>query len=132
MKKWITSVIALGFVAGSTSLGLAADIEMSGSVGMDDNLSIKGGINSPRSATVIADTSDNLTWESNSLVLVDNGTVRLPVPQQNITSNRAFTIIGVNNSTITAPAGRSVTGTTSLNGNSVNCVNTDNATWVCY
>jgi hypothetical protein len=131
MKKFLIAVITSGIMLAPVT-ALAVDIQMSGSVSMDDNLSVTKGVSGPRYAHAIVDKTDNLTWaHSTSLILLDNATVRLPVPQNNL--HRVFTIIGVNNPKITTPNGATVNSASSLqNFSSVDCVVIDNASWACY
>ena len=132
MKKFLTAIITSGIMLAPVA-AFAADIVMSGSVSMDDNLSVTGGISGHRYAHAIVDqTMDNLTWpDATSLVLIDNSTVRLPVPQNGL--NRVITIIGKSGKAdLTPPAGTTISGTTNVSGKSVDCVVLDNTTWACY
>ena len=132
MKKFITSIITSGIILAPVA-AFAADIVMSGSVSMDDNLSVTKGISGPRYAHAIVDqTNDNLTWsDATSLVLIDNSTVRLPVPQNGL--NRVLTVIGKSGTAVlTPPVGTTILGTTNVSGKSVDCVVLDNTTWACY
>ena len=131
MKKFITAVITSGIMLAPVA-AFAADIVMSGSVSMDDNLSVTKGISGPRYAHAIVDqTMDNLTWsDATSLVLIDNSTVRLPVPQNGL--NRVLTVIGSGKAVLTPPAGTTIMGTDNVSGKSVDCVELDNTTWACY
>ena len=136
MKKFITAIITSGIILAPVA-AFAADIVMSGSVSMDDNLSVEGGISGTRYAhsnyahAIVDQTMDNLTWsDTTSLVLIDNSTVRLPVPLNG--SNRVFTVIGSGKAVLTPPAGTTIMGTDNVSGKSVDCVELDNTTWACY
>ena len=131
MKRFITAIITSGIMLAPVA-AFAADIVMSGSVSMDDNLSVTKGISGPRYAHAIVDqTMDNLTWsDATSIVLIDNSTVRLPVPQNGL--NRVLTVIGSGTAVLTPPAGTTISGTTNVSGKSVDCVVLDNTTWACY
>jgi len=131
MKKFLTAIFTSGIML-APAAAFAVDIQMSGSVSMDDNLSVTKGVSGPRYAHAIVDKTDNLTWaHTTSLVLLDNATVRLPVPQNDL--HRVFTIIGINSSVVTAPNGATVNSASSLQDfSSVDCVVVDNASWACY
>ena len=131
MKKFLTAIFTSGIML-APAAAFAVDIQMSGSVSMDDNLSVTKGVSGPRYAHAIVDqTMDNLTWsDATSLVLIDNSTVRLPVPQNGL--NRVLTVIGSGTAVLTPPAGTTISGTTNVSGKSVDCVVLDNTTWACY
>jgi len=142
MKKFLAAVVTSGILlAPAASIG--ADINMSGTVSMDnnlyvdDNLSVKGGIKGIKYATVVRDDNLSLKWSNHvddhtniGLILVDNGTVQLPPPS---TSSQVITVIGVNNSAISTRPGITLLGGLQNNTNaSVECVSLDNATWACF
>jgi len=136
MKKFLAAVVTSGILlAPAASIG--ADINMSGTVSMDDNLSVKGGIKGIKYATVVRDDNLSLKWSNHvdnhtniGLILVDNGTVQLPPPS---TSSQVITVIGVNNSAISTRPGITLLGGLQNNTNaSVECVALDNATWACF